>query len=275
MPRFLHKTRTIRLGQRHQQGLNPAAVYRAQHRRYSSAIQLASRIGDGLIEQRQPVTQTAIGCLGQLQHRIGFAVDAFRRKNLVDLAANLRFIQTLQIELQAAAEHRHQQFFRVSGGEQEFDVLGRLFQCLQQRIEGLLGQHVHFVDQIHLVLAAAGHVLRVFDQLAHIVHARVGRGINLQQVDIATGINRLAGLAFTTRIRRGAALAIERFGENARNRGFAHPARTGEQECVVNTAGFQRVGQRTHHMLLPDQFGKTLGTPLAGKHEIGHAGIVA
>ena len=35
--------------------------------------------------------------------------------------------------------------------------------------------------------------------------------------------------------------------------------------------GIQRIGERPHHMFLTDQFGETLGPPLAGKDEIGHA----
>ncbi|GAB3354602.1 hypothetical protein GCM10027430_21730 [Lysobacter tyrosinilyticus] len=43
---------------------------------------------------------------------------------------------------------------------------------------------------------------------------------------------------------------------------------------MVHAARIQRVGERTDHMLLPDQFGETLGTPLAGEDEVGHAAIL-
>src|SRR5690606_39731996 len=83
----------------------------------------------------------------------------------------------------------HQQLLGIGGGEQELDVFRRLFQRLQQRVERRLRQHVHFVDQVDLVLAAAGHVLRVLDQLADVVHAGVGGGVDLQQVDVAAGVD--------------------------------------------------------------------------------------
>ncbi len=146
----------------------------------------------------------------------------------------------------------------------------RLFQGLQQRVERLLGQHVHFVDQVDLVAATRGHVLRVLDQFAHVVDAGVGRGVDFQQIDVAAGVDRQAGLAFAARIGAGAALAIERLGEDARDGGLADAAGAGEQECVVDATGFQRIGQRTDHVFLPDQFGETLGAPLAGEYEIGH-----
>ena len=48
-----------------------------------------------------------------------------------------------------------------------------------------------------------------------------------------------------------------------------------EQEGVVDAAGFEGIGQRADHVLLADQFGETPGAPLAGKHKVGHAAIVA
>jgi hypothetical protein len=89
-------------------------------------------------------------------------------------------------------------------------------------------------------------------------------GVDLQQVDEAAGVDRQAGLAFAARIGTGALLAVQRLGEDARDRGLADAARAGEQEGMVDPAGLQRVGQRAHDVLLPDQFGETLGTPLAG-----------
>src|SRR3546814_4326065 len=63
-----------------------------------------------------------------------------------------------------SSDLRDQQLLRVGGREQELDVLRRLLERLQQRIERRLGQHVDFVDQVDLVAAARGHVLRALDQ---------------------------------------------------------------------------------------------------------------
>ncbi|GAB3365178.1 hypothetical protein GCM10027431_05910 [Lysobacter rhizosphaerae] len=43
---------------------------------------------------------------------------------------------------------------------------------------------------------------------------------------------------------------------------------------MVDTARIQRIGERADHVLLPDQFGKTLGAPLPGEDEIGHVAIL-
>src|SRR3546814_13120623 len=68
----------------------------------------------------------------------------------------------------------------------------------------------------------------------------------------------------------GAALAVQALGEDPRNGGLADPAGAGEQVGVVHAARIECVGQRADHVLLPDQFGETLGAPLAGEDEVGH-----
>src|SRR3546814_2652272 len=112
---------------------------------------------------------------------------------LRDLAADLLLVQALEVELQAARQHRDQQLLRIGGGEQEFDVLRRLLECLEQRVERLLRQHVHFVDQVDLVAAARGNVLRVLDKLADVVDAGVGSRVDIQQIDVAAGVASQAG----------------------------------------------------------------------------------
>jgi hypothetical protein len=42
----------------------------------------------------------------------------------------------------------------------------------------------------------------------------------------------------------------------------------------MHPPAFQRVAERTNHVLLPDELGKTLGTPLPGEDEIGHQAAV-
>ena len=44
-----------------------------------------------------------------------------------------------QVEALRAAEHGHRNLADLGGGENEFDVLGRLFERLQQRVEGVFG----------------------------------------------------------------------------------------------------------------------------------------
>ena len=184
-------------------------------------------------------------------------------------------VKRLQVELQAAREHRHRQLLRVGGGEQELGVLRRFLQRLQQRVEGVSRQHVHFVDQVHLVLATGRAVLRVLDHLAHVVDAGVARRIDLQQVEEPAGIDIDADRAHAAWLGADAALAVEALGEDPRDGGLADPARSGEQEGVVDPPAVERMGQCADHVLLADELGEALGPPFAGEDLIGHWAIPA
>jgi hypothetical protein len=100
-----------------------------------------------------------------------------------------------QIEALAARQHRDRHLADFRGGEDELHMLRRLFQRLQQRIEGLLGQHVHFVDDVDLVAGVKRPVAHLLDDLAHVVDAGLGGGVHLDDVGVARLEDRLAMLA--------------------------------------------------------------------------------
>ena len=58
-------------------------------------------------------------------------------------------------------------------------------------------------------------------------------------------------------------LAVERFGEDAGDGGFADAACAGKEVSVVDAVMVQRVGQRLGHMRLADQFVKVFRPPFA------------
>ena len=97
--------------------------------------------------------------------------------------------QRLEIELQAARQHGDRNLLRIGRRENELDVLRRLLERLQHRVERRLRQHVHFVDQVDLVAADGRRVARVVENLAHVVDAGVRRGIELEQIDEAARVD--------------------------------------------------------------------------------------
>jgi hypothetical protein len=120
-------------------------------------------------------------------------------------------------------------------------VFGRLFQCLEHGIERVVRQHVHLVDHVDLEAGIAGRVHRLLEQLRHFIDAAVRCSIHLDVVDKATGVDGGAGFAHAARGGGDTAIAvgadaIERLGQDARERGFAHPARPGEQVGMVQAA---------------------------------------
>ena len=267
-----HQLRAVAGRQRLQQSKQVTAVHRAQHRAHAVFLHVAQTVGDGLVQQRLRVAHGAGGRAAQQGKRRRFVGYAFHIQHMGQMAGHLLRRHIAQRELQTAAQHRHRHLLRVGGGQDEFDVGRRLLQRLQHRIEGALGQHVHFVDDVDLEAAGSRRVLSVFQHFADIVDAGVGRGVDLQQIDKAAGVDLTTGRAFAARLRGGAGFAIEALGQNPGDGGLAHPARPRQQISVMQTLFFEGVGQGAHHVLLADQIGKALGTPLTGKDLIAHGG---
>ncbi len=181
----------------------------------------------------------------------------------------------LQVELQAAREHRHRDLLGIGRREDELDVLGRLLQRLQHSVERRSGKHVDFVDHVNLEAPAGRRVHRVLQKLPHLVHLGVGCGIDFDQVDEAAGIDLHAGRALPARAGADAGLAVQRLGEDAGERGLSHPTGSREQVGVMQALFVQRVAQRSDDVLLPDQRLERARTPLAGEDLVRHEGILA
>ena len=65
-------------------------------------------------------------------------------------------------------------------------------------------------------------------------------------------------------------LAVQRLGEDARERGLAHATRPGEEIRVVQALRLEGVHEGRYHVRLADDFLEDPGTPLAGENLVGH-----
>ncbi len=115
---------------------------------------------------------------------------------------------------------------------------GRLLQRLEHGVEGVLRQHVDFVDDVDLIAACGRRVLGVFQHLAHVVDAGVGGGIDLDQVDEPAGLDLLAGGADAAGLSADAGLAIQAAGQDAGQGGLADAAGACEQVGMMQPALF-------------------------------------
>ncbi|CAG2138013.1 hypothetical protein LMG26411_01507 [Cupriavidus numazuensis] len=145
----------------------------AEHAAHGFLGHIARAVGNGLVGQRQRVAHRAVGRLGQQPQRIAVMADAFLPQDIVQVGHDLRRRHLLEIELQATRQHRDRNLLRVGGGQDELDVAGRLLQRLQHRVEGVVGQHVHFVDHVDLEAPRRRRVHRLVEQLRHFVDAAV------------------------------------------------------------------------------------------------------
>ena len=149
------------------------------------------------------------------------------------------------------------------GGEDEKRARRRLFEGLQEAVERFFRQHVDFVDDVDLVACRGRCVAHAVHQLADVVDAGVGRGVHLQDVDMAAVCDRDAMLANAAGLRRRLALAIlpdavERARNDPGRRRLADAANAGEQIGMRDTAGAHGVGKGAYQGVLADQLGEFL-----------------
>ncbi len=89
--------------------------------------------------------------------------------------------EQMESQVLGAAADRLADLLRISRGEDEDDVIGRLLQRLEQRRLSRPRQHVHLVEDVHLVPPGRAE-RRPLDQVAHGVDPVVAGGVELVNV---------------------------------------------------------------------------------------------
>ncbi|MCO4699785.1 hypothetical protein LRR80_05886 [Streptomyces sp. RO-S4] len=161
----------------------------------------------------------------------------------------------------------------LGGREDELQMLRRLLDDLEQRVETGRRDHVGLVDDVDLVAAGRGPEERLLPQVTGVVHTTVRSGVDLDDVDRSGAVARevLARLALTARRRCGPLLAVQTPGEDAGAGRLAAAAGPAEQVRVIDPVVPQRLLQRVGDMLLPDDLGERLRAIAAVQRERRHA----
>ena len=143
------------------------ALVRARH----ELVQDGQRVAHG----------PAAGAHHQGEHT-GFGGDTLLLAQLLQVAhERLGRHQPEGVVVRAGADGgEHLGGFR--GGEDELHVLRRFLHDFQQRIEALARDHVGLVDDEDLVAVAHGRKGGAFAQVTRVVHAAVGGGVHLDDV---------------------------------------------------------------------------------------------
>ncbi len=251
-----------------------ATVHAAQHGAHHGFVQTAAAVGDGLVGERQAVAHRAARRTCQQAQRAFVERHVLGAEHTLQVFTHGNRSHRPQVELQATAQHRGQHLVRVRRGQDELQVLGRLFQGLEQRVEGVLGQLVRLVDHEDLEAADAGLVGGALDHVAHLVDAAVAGCVQFDVVEIAVGVDLGAGLAHAAGLGRDAAVAIrpravQALGQDAADRGLSDAPRAREEVGVVQALRLQGVAEGLHDVLLPDHLREGARTVLAGQDNIG------
>ena len=146
--------------------------------------------------------------------------------------------------------------------EDKYHVLWRLLERLKERIEGRLGKHVHFVYDVDLISSFAGGEMDLFPEVSDIVDASIAGGVDLDQVEGSSLIDRHTYLALIV----GLAVLRRQAGGGLRQdpgrAGLAGTSGTAKQVGVGHSSLRDGVAQGLHNGLLPDHLVEPSWTPL-------------
>ncbi len=191
--------------------------------------------------------------------------DAFRLRDRAQVVDDRGGADAAQVEALAARHDGRGDLLRLGRGEDELHVRRRLLEGLEQGVEGRDGEHVHFVDDVDLERAARGGVADVVAQVADLVHAVVGRAVDLQHVHAGAGRDLAAGVAGIAGGGGGPLPAVERLGEDPRYGRLADAPRADEQVGVRDPPALDGVAERAGHVVLPHHVAELPGPPFAGE----------
>ena len=137
-------------------------------------------------------------------------------------------------------------------------MLRRLLNDLQQRIEGRNGEHVDLVDDVHALFHLAGSIDGIITQVADIVNAVVGGGVDLQNVHTGSGIDGPACLTDVAGVAVMGIEAVDRLRQNLGAAGLTRTARAGKQVRMAHMPGQQLGLQGLRHSPLTNHIIKGL-----------------
>ncbi len=220
--------------------------------------------GHHAVEKTQGVTHAAVGLAGYHLKCLDFGLDFFLAANKFEAIANGCLGNTTEVEALHAGENGMRNLADFCGGKDEYHMRRWFFQGLQQGVESVLGQHVHFVNDVNLILALHGGVFDLFAQVTDIVHTVVGSAVDFQHVHGRTLVHGNAIFADFAGRGRGSLFTVQSLGENACGGGFPHSAGAGEQKRMGDAAGRKGVAERLGDMLLSHHFFEILRPPFAG-----------
>ena len=243
------------------QKLRRAAVACQSHGRvYGVGVYIA--LARALIEQRQRVAHAALGKSRNELGRTALEPEPLALCDVLEMPGYKLRVKALEAVPLAAREYRRRYFIELRRCKDEHQVLRRLLENFQQGIERRRGQHVHLVDDVHALFDRDGRKHGLLAQLADVIHAVIGRGVDLDNVHDAAVLDAEAGRALPAGVAVFRVLAVERLGEDLGAGRLARAARSDEKIRVRGPARGYLIFKRFRYVLLPDDLVKGLRTPL-------------
>ena len=235
---------------------------KAQHLQHGTAVDNALH-RPALIQQRQGVPHGAVGHPGQQLGPVGGQVDLLLTGDIQQLLLDIPGQQPLEGKALTAGENGGRHLVQLGGGQNKQQMLRRLLQDLQQRVERRDGQHVYLVDDIHPLFQHGGGVYRFLPQRADLIDAIVGSGVQFRHIQQRPVVDAPAGVANAAGRAVHGMLTVDGLGQNAGAGSLAGAPGAGEQIGVPYPALRHLPLQGGGDVGLSHYLGKCLGPPFA------------
>ena len=169
----------------------------------------------------------------------------------------------MELQALAAGGDGRQDLVGLGRGQDELHPGRRLFEGLEQRVEGVLRELVDFVDDEDLERAARRGELALVADLLRVLDGAVGGGVDLDDVEAVALLDREADRVVEGEVGLRAAGAVQGLGQDAGGGRLAGATRADEEIGVRHALRLKRVAERLDDMLLPDELVEAAGTPAA------------
>ena len=222
----------------------------------------ARALADALVQDGERVTKGAVRETGDQVRRAVRQVEPLFFRHKKEPFGDVLGRYTVEVETLAAGQDGGRKFVYFRRRQHELDVLRRLFQRLQERVERAGGKHVDFVDDVDAVLAADRCEVRFVADLTDVVDTVVRGGVDLDDVEDGPRVDAFAGLTAVAGVPVHRVLTVDCLGEDLGAGRLAGTSRTGEQIGMGMPARPHLVHEGPGDVLLTDDVCKDLGSPL-------------
>ena len=164
------------------QRADKAVIDDAENRRYRISRDRPFTGSGALVEQADCIAHTAISLAGNQRCGVSRDLDLFLLGDVKQMFFDLLIADAAEIKALAARENSHRQLMRRCGGEDKNHMSRRLLQGFEDSIESVIGQHMHFVDDIDLIAFLGRSVFDPLAQITDLIDAAVGSAVDLDDI---------------------------------------------------------------------------------------------
>ena len=150
---------------------------------YGAIVERRTAERYGLVEHREGIAHTAIGLLGNEVERLLVGLDTLLLGDVLEILYAIFDTDAVEVVDLTTRQDGGNDLVFFGRCEDEDGMLGRLFEGLEEGVEGGSREHVDLVDDEHRVATYLGDDAHLLDQGADILHRVVRCGIELVDVE--------------------------------------------------------------------------------------------